>query len=58
MRNLRLDLDALNPAHLGCYGYHRNTSGAFEDYCNRLENTGRAEGAVLLREKFAYNSHP
>ncbi len=26
MRILYLDLDALNPSHLGCYGYHRNTS--------------------------------
>ncbi len=25
-RILYLDLDALNPNHLGCYGYHRNTS--------------------------------
>ena len=23
---LYLDLDALNPRHLSCYGYHRNTS--------------------------------
>ncbi len=26
MRILYLDLDALNPTHLGCYGYHRDTS--------------------------------
>ena len=26
MRILYLDLDALRPDHLGCYGYHRNTS--------------------------------
>ncbi len=26
MRIVYLDLDALNPNHLGCYGYHRNTS--------------------------------
>jgi arylsulfatase A-like enzyme len=26
MRMLFLDLDPLNPNHLGCYGYHRNTS--------------------------------
>ncbi|MEM7806543.1 MAG: sulfatase [Planctomycetota bacterium] len=25
-RILYLDLDALNPSHLGCYGYHRDTS--------------------------------
>ena len=29
-----------------------HTWGAFEDYCDRLAETGRAEGAVLLREKF------
>ncbi|WP_168119892.1 sulfatase-like hydrolase/transferase [Paenibacillus sp. HB172176] len=26
MRVLLLDLDSTKPAHLGCYGYHRNTS--------------------------------
>ena len=26
MRILFLDLDTLRPDHLGCYGYHRNTS--------------------------------
>lgn len=26
MRILFLDLDSLSPDHLGCYGYHRNTS--------------------------------
>lgn len=26
MRILYLDLDTLSPSHLGCYGYHRNTS--------------------------------
>lgn len=26
MRVLFLDLDSTNPEHLGCYGYHRNTS--------------------------------
>ncbi|MEM8873555.1 MAG: sulfatase-like hydrolase/transferase [Planctomycetota bacterium] len=30
MRILYLDLDALNPLHLGCYGYHRNTSPAID----------------------------
>ena len=29
-----------------------HTWGAFEDYCDRLAETDRAEGAVLLREKF------
>jgi hypothetical protein len=26
MRVLFLDLDSTSPSHLGCYGYHRNTS--------------------------------
>ena len=26
MRILYIDIDSLRPAHLGCYGYHRNTS--------------------------------
>ncbi|MEM8495378.1 MAG: sulfatase-like hydrolase/transferase [Planctomycetota bacterium] len=25
-RIVYLDFDALNPSHLGCYGYHRNSS--------------------------------
>lgn len=30
MRVLFLDLDTLRPDHLGCYGYHRNTSPAID----------------------------
>lgn len=30
MRILYLDLDALNPAHLSCYGYERSTSLAID----------------------------
>ena len=26
MRILYVDIDSLRPDHLGCYGYHRNTS--------------------------------
>ncbi len=26
MRILMIDIDTLRPDHLGCYGYHRNTS--------------------------------
>ena len=26
MRLLYIDIDALTPSHLGCYGYHRDTS--------------------------------
>lgn len=30
MRLLYIDIDALNPTHLGCYGYARNTSPAID----------------------------
>ncbi len=30
MRVLYVDIDSLNPDHLGCYGYHRPTSPAFD----------------------------
>ncbi len=30
MRILYLDIDSLRPDHLGCYGYHRNTSPAID----------------------------
>ncbi|MGX4584548.1 sulfatase family protein [Paenibacillus chitinolyticus] len=30
MKVLFLDLDSLNPEHLGCYGYHRNTSPSID----------------------------
>jgi choline-sulfatase len=30
MRILLLDLDSTNPSHLGCYGYHRNTSPSID----------------------------
>lgn len=26
MRIISIDVDSLRPDHLGCYGYHRNTS--------------------------------
>lgn len=26
MKILYIDIDTLRPDHLGCYGYHRNTS--------------------------------
>lgn len=35
MRILYLDLDALNPTHLGCYGYHRNTSPTIDAIAKR-----------------------
>lgn len=33
MRILYLDLDTLRPDHLGCYGYHRNTSPNIDRIC-------------------------
>jgi hypothetical protein len=30
MRILYLDIDTLRPDHLGCYGYHRDTSPAMQ----------------------------
>ncbi len=34
MRILFLDLDTLRPDHLGCYGYHRNTSPNIDSIAN------------------------
>lgn len=31
MRVILLDIDTLRPDHLGCYGYHRNTSPAIDE---------------------------
>ena len=31
MRILYIDIDSLRPDHLGCYGYHRNTSPAIDE---------------------------
>jgi len=41
MRVLYLDLDTLRPDHLGCYGYHRNTSPNIDEIAEegiRFEN--------------------
>lgn len=41
MRYLMLDLDTLRPDHLGCYGYHRNTSPNIDELaseCLLFEN--------------------
>ena len=51
MRLLFLDLDTLRPDHLGCYGYHRNTSPnvdrvageglRFDNYYSRMRRAFR-----------------
>jgi choline-sulfatase len=35
MRILYIDCDSLRPDHLGCYGYHRNTSPAIDQLASR-----------------------
>jgi choline-sulfatase len=35
MRILYLDLDTLRPDHLGCYGYHRDTSPNIDSICSQ-----------------------
>lgn len=35
MRVLYIDIDALRPDHLGCYGYHRNTSPNIDQIASR-----------------------
>ncbi|MEX0777692.1 MAG: sulfatase [Phycisphaeraceae bacterium] len=35
MRILYLDIDSLNPSHLGCYGYHRKTSPTIDAIAGR-----------------------
>ena len=48
MRILYLDLDTLRPDHLGCYGYHRNTS----------PNLDRIAGQGVRFEKFCTSDAP
>ena len=41
MRILYIDIDSQRPDHLGCYGYHRNTSPNIDRIANdgvRFEN--------------------
>lgn len=44
MRILYIDIDSLRPDHLGCYGYHRNTSPAIDAI---------AREGVLFRRAYA-----
>lgn len=34
MRILFIDIDTLRPDHMGCYGYHRNTTPNMDNICN------------------------
>ncbi len=45
MRILYIDIDSLRPDHLGCYGYHRNTSPTID----RIAASGDAEIAERTR---------
>ena len=50
MRILYLDLDALNPSHLGCYGYHRDTSPRIDGVAaggTRLDNVYCSDAPCL-----------
>ncbi|QDU72026.1 sulfatase family protein [Mucisphaera calidilacus] len=50
MRIIYLDLDALNPTHLGCYGYHRNTSPTIDKLAEegvRFENVYCSDAPCL-----------
>jgi arylsulfatase A-like enzyme len=50
MRVLYLDIDTLRPDHLGCYGYHRNTSpniDALAQHATRFENCYNSDAPCL-----------
>lgn len=50
MRVLLLDLDSTNPNHLGCYGYHRNTSPNIDRIAAegvRFDNTYTSDAPCL-----------
>jgi len=50
MRILYLDLDTLRPDHLGCYGYHRNTSPNIDRIASegmRFDNTYCSDAPCL-----------
>ncbi|MBL4574733.1 MAG: sulfatase, partial [Opitutaceae bacterium] len=50
MRILYIDLDTLRPDHLGCYGYHRNTSPNIDSIAAeavRFENTYASDAPCL-----------
>ncbi|TBL72487.1 sulfatase [Paenibacillus thalictri] len=65
MRMLLLDLDSLSPDHLGCYGYHRNTSPNIDRIAQqavRFENYYTSDApcspsrAALMSGRFGINN--
>ncbi|MFT3789113.1 MAG: sulfatase-like hydrolase/transferase [Tepidisphaeraceae bacterium] len=58
MRILYLDLDALTPSHLGCYGYSRNTSPAIDTIARegtRLDNVYTPDAPCLPSRTALYS---
>ena len=61
MRILYIDIDTLRPDHLGCYGYHRNTSPnsdalarqALHWHAEMMLDAARGVFADALEEKYA-----
>jgi choline-sulfatase len=65
MRVLLLDLDSLSPDHMGCYGYHRNTSPNIDKIAQqgvRFENYYTSDApcspsrAALMSGRFGINN--
>lgn len=65
MRIIYFDLDTLRPDHLGCYGYHRNTSPNIDTICKegtRFDNYYCSDApclpsrAALITGLFGYHS--
>jgi choline-sulfatase len=58
MRILYLDLDTLRPDHLGCYGYHRNTSPHIDQIASegiRFENCYASDAPCLPSRAALFN---